>query len=145
MTEPELRALAWKAVEGRVVGAWMVPQDLWSVVFMPIMWMAKKDLLAHKNDTFYAIVGEDRDLGRAVNGFPIFTSCRFISRADLARVDVLVEELRAQKAAFLTNEPHQVGTVLANDVNDPAGRLHTAKKKGAAKRPPRKTRTKRRS
>jgi hypothetical protein len=103
MTEPELRALAWKIAEDRVIGMWNVPQRLWLMVFMPLAWMKQRDLLKHKHDVVYAIVGEDTTVpGRAINGFPMFASCRFLPRAHFDQVNVLVDEARAKKDAFLT-------------------------------------------
>jgi hypothetical protein len=106
MTDAELRALALKIVEGRVFGFWNVPENLWMVVFMPLGWLSKKVLLKHKTDTVYAIHGEDKAVpGRAINGYPMFAACRFLPRAHFERVNTLVDEVRAQRKAFLEPMP----------------------------------------
>jgi hypothetical protein len=102
VTDAELRALALKIVEGRVYGMWNVPQDLWIMVFMPLAWMKKRELEKHKADTVYAIHGEDDSIpGRAINGYPMFASCRFLPREHFERMNALVKELAAQRDAFL--------------------------------------------
>jgi hypothetical protein len=106
MTDAELRALALKIVEGRVFGFWNVPEDLWRIVFMPLSFMKKRELMKHKGDTVYAIHGEDKAVpGRAINGYPMFAECRFLPRAHFEQVNALVKELHDQRYAFLKTAP----------------------------------------
>ncbi len=102
MTDPDLKALALKIAEGKVYGTWNVPPDLAPMVFMPLALLDDAGLAQIREAAHvYAIVGEDHTFDRAVNGYPIFSSMRVLSKADAEKLGPLVKAAEAAREAFL--------------------------------------------
>jgi len=100
-SDADLRALALKWVEGRVVTSQTVPHDLWRLVFIPLAFMTNPKRELRGVRMIYAILGEDKTTGQQVNGYPIFFSCRTMRAAELKRFVTLTDEARAAREAFL--------------------------------------------
>lgn len=103
LTDEERRRVALLLVEGRIVSTNNVPKELWRSVFMPLGLMTTTQLKEHKGAvTVYAIRGEDVVVsGRAINGFPFFTSCRFLYADDADAIDNYATEFRLQRQQML--------------------------------------------
>lgn len=84
-TPERLRWLAEHFVGKRVVAADDVPEDLLTMVFMPIGFGALEDYTREQLGelTLFAIDGEDKTTGMAVNGWPMFVSCHVWRRSDV--------------------------------------------------------------
>jgi hypothetical protein len=92
-TQDNIRFLAQKIIEGRVVDAGQMPEDLVRQVFLPIAFDALKDLSDTELEQLvvFAIHGIDFSLRRTINGFPIFFECRVWLRSDFQQaVDLAV-------------------------------------------------------
>lgn len=101
MTDEELKALAFKYLDGRVITSQAVPQDLWHSVFMPLMFVKNPKTFLRGVRMVYAIVGEDPPGGWAVNGWPTFMGMRFLKARDLKKFVAYVEEARKLKDGFI--------------------------------------------
>lgn len=101
-SEAELRELAFAIVSGHIVGTWwpafVRDPQLALVVFMPLAAMEprQRSQLAERQVVHvYADLRLDGYSGRAVNGLPCFFSCRYLSKSDADRLNVLVPEIVA--------------------------------------------------
>ncbi len=97
--EPELRSLALKIAEGKVYGTWSIPSDLIHTIFIPLFFMKPGQLkgVAHA----YAVVGEDKTASIGVNGYPIFFSCRTLSKQKWKRLIPLIKDAKEAREKFL--------------------------------------------
>lgn len=101
-TEPELRQLALDIVEGRVFDSSQLGDDahLMGSVFMPLAFMepvAKEEL-----ETWGLVYEYMSAAGpRAINGYPMFMSCRVLHRDSVPRLRELVLELVDARKAFV--------------------------------------------
>lgn len=107
MDDAELRALALKIAEGRVIGTWldvferdpaMVP-----MVFMPLALMTDEQYDAMRQAGavhVYGIVGEHGTFERSINGMPMFDTCVWLLRGDAEQLWPLVEQARTLRQSF---------------------------------------------
>lgn len=59
----------------------MAPSDMLQSIFMPLVFMTKEQF--GNVDDIGQIIGDMKDTFKmAVNGYPIFSACRFINKAD---------------------------------------------------------------
>lgn len=99
LADADLRRIALAMAEGRAYTTSDVPQALWMAVFVPLLWMKKKDLRG-----FYmvvGIVGEHKTTGQAINGFPLFFSCQLLKRREAERVIAYAKDFSAQRQQLL--------------------------------------------
>jgi hypothetical protein len=94
MSEDELRKFVLGVCDGRIVTSNVVPGYLLPLVFMPLG-LAASDMIRTIDVDSVGLVWESLDApgqipGRAINGFPMFTSCHVMHKADVARVRVAV-------------------------------------------------------
>lgn len=101
MTDEELKALAFKYLDGRVITSQAVPQDLWHSVFMPLMFVKNPKTFLRGVRMVYAIVGEDHAGGWAVNGWPTFMSMRFLKARDFKKFRRYVDEAQQLRDKFI--------------------------------------------
>jgi hypothetical protein len=101
VTDAELRALALKYVDGRVVTSQDVPQDLWNIVFLPLAFTANPKKTLRGVRMVYAIQGEDASTGQGINGWPIFMACRMMKVRDLRKFVDYVAEAKKVKDSFI--------------------------------------------
>jgi hypothetical protein len=102
----KLRQLAMDIVEGRVFGTWNLtnPDDV-GLVFAGTMFMSAeqaKELQQQKVAHFYEYL--DKAGPRSFNGMPMFFSMHYLTEEDVESLKPMIEELKAQKQAFLANE-----------------------------------------
>ena len=105
MTEQELRQLALDMVEGKVFGTWDLPEDhqhlignIWMVLIL-----GGADILT--DDVAHVYEYLDKAGPRSVNGYPIFWSCRVLTKEDAKKLSPLIDKLEKQREAFLGEEP----------------------------------------
>lgn len=101
MTDKELRQLALDYVAGKVYTTGDVPQTLWHMVFMPLAFAKKAQLRGVR--MVLACVGEDTATGQAINGFPIFFSCKMLKMRDTRKFTGFVEEARQLTGKFVNH------------------------------------------
>ena len=111
LTDRELRELALKVSEGRVVGTWL-PQfqnqdgtpaivEI-SCVFMPLALMSAQQLSDAGNWAHaYGVLGEDETSGRSFNGMPIFYTFHFLMQEDNEKLWPLVQEIQGRIQSFM--------------------------------------------
>lgn len=101
MEDKELRQLAVDIVDGRVFGTWNIPEDelkgLLASVFMPLIFI--KERLPENLGHIYEYLSEAGE--RAINGYPMFMSMRFLSKDDTNKIKPLCAQLEQQKQEFL--------------------------------------------
>lgn len=88
LTDDEITEVVTEFVKGRIFTGTMCPPELLGMVFMPLS-LANIDLREAGNVYEHM----DKALPNGINGYPIFTSCRPVHKADWA---IIVE--RATKA-----------------------------------------------
>jgi hypothetical protein len=95
-----LRALALDIVEGKVFGSWAVrnPNTDLTLVFMVLLFCKKEDF----PEDIGAIYEYMNLAGpRAINGMPMFTSCRFLTQAEYKEVCEYIQEIKKIRQSFL--------------------------------------------
>lgn len=106
MTDEELKQVAVDIYDGKIFSDrhFSSPeeaQSLISVVFMPLGMGALK---TKKQVADLGLVYEyfDKAGPRAVNGFPMFMSCRFLNKADAKKMFGFFEEYKKLKDSFMS-------------------------------------------
>jgi len=96
-TDEQIRHLAEEWIAGRVYDADTVPGSLTLQVFIPIAFGALKGYARKQIPRLFmfAIVGEDRTTGYAINSHPQFVSCRLWRRADAERAQAMAVSMKA--------------------------------------------------
>lgn len=103
LSDEQVKEFALGIIEGSIFTEMHVrPQDrnLLGMIFMPLMFM---ELSPEERGAYekappgmcYARTGSRNTAGRSINGYPIFWSCAFLSRADTDRVQDKYNQLRA--------------------------------------------------
>jgi|GEM_PF-4713670 hypothetical protein len=97
LTEDDIKAMATELVGNTLVVASAIPEDLISMVFIPIA------LGGLPGDIDPADVGNivgslKGSTGQAVNGYPVLMSCQVVHRDDWDQVHKLYEQARAALA-----------------------------------------------
>lgn len=92
LTEDEIKDTVRGLVTGRIYTGTMVPPDMLSTVFMPIVMGALTDIDPDTVGNVIADISKAADM--SINGYPVFFSCRIVHRDDWA---VIAE--RAMNAA----------------------------------------------
>ena len=99
----ELKKLAMAMVDGKVFGTWNIKNpDLVGSVFMPLMFMNEEQIEEHK-DTVHYYEYIDKASSIAINGMPIFSSMRKITKEELDIIIPLVEEYENKKKEFIND------------------------------------------
>jgi hypothetical protein len=97
-TDEEIRELAEKIVTGQAIHNQQVPQDLWTLVFLPLAFVEPnqtQDLFGEAA----LIYGETDSAGpRTVNGFPVFGKISILNQADLERLKARLDVIKAALA-----------------------------------------------
>jgi len=104
MTDHEIRELALQAVDGRVVGSWAVPPDMWRMVFTPLAFADHATLQRWKDEGVahvYGIYGVDATMSRAVNGYPMFAEIRVLTAPEFLKLRIASNMAHKQRAQFL--------------------------------------------
>lgn len=102
MSDQDLKQLALDYAAGLVYTSRDVPKDLVPQVFMPWLFAGEeqtKDIVLLVGNT-----RTDQTAGRAINGFPIFYSCRFFKEADAKRFAEFIVEAQAARDSFLKKD-----------------------------------------
>lgn len=106
MSDEDLLAFVMGYCDGRVFTSAMLGSQLAQlghVVFIPLALGAADGL----DPTTLGLIWEWRDAdgqvpGRAINGFPMFTSCRIMHKLDVARAQVAIDaEMKRRKEVKL--------------------------------------------
>ena len=103
VTTPKLRALALDIVEGKVFGSWQIDTKDLHHHFMCLLFLKKEDTPKDIGAIYEYF--DDRVSSIAINGKPVFASCRFLTQEEFRQVIAFVEEARAHRNKFLNNEP----------------------------------------
>ena len=99
MDAEDIKKVAKGLVEGHIVCLDMIPEDMWSLVFMPLMGGIQQhyDL----DDVGNVYEWTDKAGERGVNGYPMFLSCKIANREDwLAVIERAAKIDAAVKAAM---------------------------------------------
>ena len=99
----ELKKLAVDAVDGKIFGTWnMKESDSLEIVFMPIALMddnSRQGLI--DKDVFHIYEYIDKAGPRSINGLPIFSSFKGISKEEWDQTVLFIEEYKNKKKEFL--------------------------------------------
>ncbi len=104
LTDEALRELALKYVQGQVSTSADVPAELCGMVFMPLMFATNEQReawIAAEYTLAYAVFGEDKTFGQAINGHAIFASCRLMTRKDCERFAAAVVQAEQAVKGFI--------------------------------------------
>jgi len=105
MDEKALRQLALDVAENKVFGTFHLrehEQGLVGNIFMPILFMDDKQCEnMKKEDIFHLYEYYDKAGPMSINGRPIFSSVRMISKKDWFRCVKYIEQYKARKDSFL--------------------------------------------
>jgi hypothetical protein len=86
-TREELYQLAQDYAEGKIFASWELPQQdasLLGLVFMPLFFLSEEDRTEALEEEWVAVYEYyHRAQERAVNGFPIFSSCGSLTKDEL--------------------------------------------------------------
>lgn len=99
LEDREAREIALDIVAGRVFGSWAVPEhdtQLLGAIFPPLILGAR---LPPNAGALYEYLNNAGP--RAINGYPIFFSCRVLTVDDLGLVQKHVDTLKKQREEFL--------------------------------------------
>jgi len=98
MTDGELRLLATDIVEGRVIGSWMIPDEKIPVVFRPLA-TGGAEKLPDDASCLYEYI--NKSSVKSIDGYPMFSSMRFLTQSDRQRLTSLIEQYKQLKRDFL--------------------------------------------
>ena len=97
LTDEQLEKLAWDIMGGAVFGTWSHP-DAARMCFLILMFLDKPALEAmEKAEIVHAYQYMSQAGERSVNGMPMFMSSRFLNKADTAKLQVRLDEIKAFK------------------------------------------------
>ena len=92
LTDEQIYELAQELIAGRIMLSSQVPENLLLSVFMPLALMDQKDIpkdlhtvYGHMKNTF----------GRAINGYPIFSSCGMLNKEETKRLIGKAKQLQS--------------------------------------------------
>jgi hypothetical protein len=106
--DAELRKLALDIMSGLVFGSWnLINQKDMPLVFMSLIF-ASKNQVPQDVGAVYEYYSEAGP--RSINGYPIFTSCYFLTEAETDIVQLYCNELKKERNKFL-NEESKTNTV----------------------------------
>ena len=89
-----VKQISREILYGEIFGSWQCPENLLTVVFIPLAFTSRRELDYIKRHKLFHCFGYIRNAGKtAVNGFPIFTQCRFLSVDDFQRIQRHVGQL----------------------------------------------------
>jgi hypothetical protein len=103
-TSAELKKLALDCAENRIFGSWQMSSSdtrLIGMVFLPLAFSSKDTL---PSDIAHVYADISKAGPRAINGYPMFYECAFISQAQYPEFCELVKKLIKQRNAFLNDE-----------------------------------------
>lgn len=91
LTDEEVKELAMRMYRGDVFTSDMINpvefDQVLTMIFMPLIFMGKEHIEQCKAQEVTMFWAEMKDAGpRAINGYPIFTSCSFVKKQDHQRV-----------------------------------------------------------
>lgn len=93
MTEAEIKETVFGLVKGQIFCGQQAPPELLSMVFMPLGLGGWGDIDV---ETVGEVIGDLKDAGpRAINGYPMFMSCRVVHRDDWSVIVARYEKARA--------------------------------------------------
>ena len=105
MRREELKKLAIDIVEGRVFGTWNISSEeknLIPMIFLPLNFIDERQFRRLKSRKIvHAYEHLDRAGPRTVNGYPIFFSCKFLTRKDWKRVVRYIRRYKRMRERFL--------------------------------------------
>lgn len=105
MTEQEQKALAREWCEGRVLFSTHVPEDIMSMVFMPLIFLTDEQRQSMIEEKVYAFYGKMADAGpRGINGYPIFWNMFTIKEEDFLMVERYAKEYDEFQKQFAAGE-----------------------------------------
>jgi hypothetical protein len=80
----QLKDIAVRITQGRILTSSMVPENLIHMVFMPLIFMKKTELgkLAKQSAILFADYEKDAGSGRTINGFPIFFKFNILTQEE---------------------------------------------------------------
>lgn len=111
ITDRERREIALGVMEGTVFTSAQVHEhdlELLSMIFMPVLFGAYEDLTDEdRNDIGFIYSMMADAFPRGINGYPIFHTCKIVSKADAGLIFEYVDAMRAERAAFLGNAPEE--------------------------------------
>ena len=107
MSKAEMGTFVLEYCAGRIHTSQNVPTNILGSVFMPLALGAlneipKKELA--KIGVIWASTVQDRTVRGAVNGFPLFASCRIMTKKDWARAVVLIKKEYARQDKIRVGE-----------------------------------------
>jgi hypothetical protein len=88
MTDEEIKALALQAFRGEIFTSDHVHKhdaNLMTIIFLPLGFMEQKQLDEMRKDVGMIYAPMADALSRSINGYPCFTSMRYISREEYRR------------------------------------------------------------
>ena len=105
MRRTELKRLAVDIVEGKVFGTWNIPSEdrnLVPLIFVPLCFIDEKQFRKLKSRKVAHVYEYLYKAGpRSVNGYPIFFSCRFLTRKDWKKVVRYIRRYKRMREKFL--------------------------------------------
>jgi len=97
-SDESLRTLARDLSEGHALMCFDVPQDLWPMVFLPLMGMPKEQMTK-----VAAVFGYRRDaLTMGINGFPCFSAIELLCAEDVTRLQQFIRQYADMQQAYQT-------------------------------------------
>ena len=84
----------------------MAPNNLTMSIFMPLVFMSKKNISEEELANVGQIIGDVKDTFKmGVNGYPIFHSCRFIHKEDWKLIREKVRRMEKAMARITGEKP----------------------------------------
>ncbi len=95
----ELKELALRITIGAVFTdrhiAPNTPPSIWSMIFMPVMFMQNKKDRARLAKAGMVFAEYSDTMPRGINGYPIFTRFSFLTKPETKKVLIYIKEIRA--------------------------------------------------
>lgn len=132
LTDKEVVEVAQGLIANKYFLSTQIPEmqqrNLMHIIFLPLAFMEKKDLKAMADNDVVCLYEETgQAMQRSINGYPIFPSCRQMTRVDYTKVVEVERKLREAMNAVLVERPE--GSDGRNRKPEAAHRKRTGSKR----------------
>lgn len=99
--DQELKTIARDWVEGRIMFSTQVPQEIMSMVFMPLIFLSDEQREQLIADEVFAFYGKMEDAGpRGINGYPMFNSMTSVTEKEYEKLQRYAKSYQEMQKEF---------------------------------------------
>jgi len=99
MSNADIKSTALRLLGGSAFGSWQIREydmHLLPVIFLPLTFISPIQIKEMERDGIVHFIGDiDDSVARSINGYPCFTSMRYVNVADLTKLQKCIDALMA--------------------------------------------------